>query len=106
MSPENWKTSPGFLPNRTQVCNLSTSPARTTRHLLDSSRGEFIRMKRAIKFNGFTPVLSAYESGALLPDKESVDGLCKAIDDLSSGWTVEEVKLAAKSYWKVVWLGK
>lgn len=65
-------------------------------------------MKKALKFNGFTPVPTSYESGALLPDKESADALCKAINDLSSGWTVEEhdVKLGGKTYWKVVWLGK
>jgi hypothetical protein len=50
-------------------------------------------------------VPTAYENGALLPDKDSAEGLCKGINDLSSGWTVEEVKLAGKSYWKVVWLG-
>ena len=63
-------------------------------------------MKRAISFSGFTPVPGPYESGALLPDRQSADTLCKAINDLSSGWTVEETRLAGKSYWKVVWLGK
>jgi hypothetical protein len=63
-------------------------------------------MKRSIRFNGFTPVPTAYENGALLPDKDSAEGLCKGINDLSSGWTVEEVKLVGKSYWKVVWLGR
>jgi hypothetical protein len=63
-------------------------------------------LKRSIRFNGFTPVPTAYENGALLPDKDSAEGLCKGINDLSSGWTVEEVMLAGKSYWKVVWLGK
>jgi hypothetical protein len=63
-------------------------------------------MKKSIRFNGFTPVPTAYETGALLPVKPSADGLCKGINDLSSGWTVEEVKLEGKSYWKVVWLGQ
>lgn len=62
-------------------------------------------MKRSIKFNGFTPVPTTYENGALLPDKDSAESLRKAINELSSSWTVEEVKLAGKSYWKVVWLG-
>ena len=62
-------------------------------------------MKKSIKFNGFTPVPTSYETGALLPNKGSADALSKAINDLSSGWTVEEVTLAGKSYWKVVWLG-
>ena len=62
-------------------------------------------MKRSIKFNEFTPVPTDYENGALLP-KDSADGLCKAINNFSSGWTVEEVKLAGNSYWKVVWFGK
>ena len=62
-------------------------------------------MKRAISFNGFTPVPSSYEMGALLPDKPSADALCKGINDLSSGWTVEETKLNGNSYWRVVWLG-
>jgi hypothetical protein len=63
-------------------------------------------MKRAISFSGFTPVPGPYEAGALLPDRQSADALCKAINDLSSGWTVEETRLAGNSYWKVVWLGK
>ncbi len=63
-------------------------------------------MKKAIRFSGFTPVPADYESGVLLPDKDSADAICKAINDFSSGWTVEEMKLAGKSYWRVVWLGK
>ncbi len=54
-------------------------------------------MKRAITFNGFTPVPGPYENGALLPDRPSAESLCKAINGLSSGWTVEEAKLAGKS---------
>jgi len=63
-------------------------------------------MKKSIKFNGFTPIITTYGNGALLPDKESAEGLCRAINGLSSGWTVEEVKLAGRSYWMVVWLGE
>jgi len=62
-------------------------------------------MKRAISFNGFTPVPGLYENGALLPDRQAADSLCKAINDLSSGWTVEERKANGTSYWRVVWLG-
>jgi hypothetical protein len=35
-------------------------------------------MKRAISFSGFTPVPGPYESGPLLPDRQSTDALCKA----------------------------
>jgi len=62
--------------------------------------------KRAISFSGFTPVPGPYESGAALPDKASADSLAKAINTLSSGWTVEELKLGGQSYWRVVWLGR
>lgn len=60
-------------------------------------------MKRSISFNGFTPVPAPYGNGALLPDRRSAESLCKAINDLSSGWTVEEVQVNGRSYWKVVW---
>jgi len=63
-------------------------------------------MKKAFTFNGFTPVQSSYESGALLPDEGSAESLCSAINGLTSGWTVEEVKLSGQSYWRVVWLGE
>lgn len=61
-------------------------------------------MRKAIMFNEFTPVPTDCENGALLPDKDSADGLCKAINNFSTGWRVEETTLAGRSYWKVVWL--
>lgn len=62
-------------------------------------------MKRAISLNGFTPIPGPYETGALIPDRKGANALCKAINDLSSGWTIEELKVNGTSYWKVVWLG-
>jgi hypothetical protein len=63
-------------------------------------------MKKALTFNGFTPVQSSYELGALLPDRGSAESLCSAINGLSSGWTVEEMELSGARYWRVVWLGE
>jgi hypothetical protein len=78
--------------------------------MVESAKAREEKMKRAIRFNGFTPVPGAYETGALLPDKPSADNICKGINDLnlggSSGWTVEELKLEGNSYWRVVWLEK
>ena len=61
--------------------------------------------KRAIKFEGFTPVPAPYEQGVFFPDEQSAEELCKAINRLSSGWTVEKVVLGGTTFWRIVWLG-
>jgi hypothetical protein len=62
-------------------------------------------MKRALGFNEFTPVPGPYESGAAFATKEQAQGVCDAINRISEGWTVEELKAGAATWWRVVWLG-
>jgi len=51
-------------------------------------------MKRGMKLNEFTPVITEYEDASGFPDEQSANSYCKEMNNQSFGWTVEKGLLA------------
>jgi hypothetical protein len=63
-------------------------------------------MKRGMKLNEFTPVITEYDDASGFPDEQSANSYCKEMNNQSFGWTVEKVKLGEADKWRVVWPGE